>query len=150
MKNVAFDFDGVIHTQVTPPDKYGQRHPVNGMNSIPNKPFYKIIELIKTYHKYNYNIYIITSRKITSLQIVKKTLHNFNLHNIIKDNNIYFTGDTHKGDKVDILDKLKINCFYDDSICHFKKILENKHKLIYLNKLYMTVPENNEIFEIKK
>ena len=57
MRNVGFDFDGVIHTEVTKADKYGQRHPICFNN--PKTKFDKIIKLINLYHKNNYNIYII-------------------------------------------------------------------------------------------
>lgn len=149
MKNVAFDFDGVIHTEVTLTDKNGIRHPINGLNYIPKNPFNKIIDLIKIYHKNKYNIYIITSRSNISKNIVIKTLYNFKIYDLIKY--IYFTGDTYNGDKTELLDKLNINHFYDDSIYHFNSIInkKRKNKLKNLNKFYMTLPEKNDIFRIK-
>ncbi len=151
MKNVAFDFDGVIHTQVTNTDKYGQRHPVIGLYAIPENPFNKIINLINIYNKHGYNIYIITSRSTRSRSIVKDTLLKFKLNSIIKDENIYFTGDTHKGDKTALLDELKINDFYDDSLLHLNAVINKKNinKLKNLNRFYLTIPEKNDILRIK-
>lgn len=149
MKNVAFDFDGVIHTEVTLADKNGQRHPVKGLNYIPETPFNKIIDLIKFYHQNKYNIYIITSRNSKSKNIVIKTLYNFKIYNLITK--IYFTGDTHNGDKTILLDELNINNFYDDSIYHFNCIIneKRKNKLQHLKLFYLTRPEKNDILRIK-
>lgn len=151
MKNVAFDFDGVIHINVTQTDEFGQRHPVNGLNYVQSEPFEKIIKLINFYKKYNYNIYIITSRNEKSKQYVMKTLKNFNLLYVFNEKNVYFTGDTYKGDKTELLDKLKINHFYDDSIYHLKCVIRQKkmNKLKNLNIFYLTIPEKNSVFKIK-
>lgn len=149
MKNVAFDFDGVIHIEVTLADKNGQRHPIKGLNYIPKTPFNKIIDLIKIYHENGYNIYIITSRNNKSKNIVIHTLSSFKIYHLIK--HIYFTGDTHNGDKTELLEKLNINDFYDDSIYHFKSVInkKRKNKLKNLNRFYLTLPEKNDILRIK-
>jgi acid phosphatase class B len=149
MKNVAFDFDGVIHTEVTMTDRNGQRHPIKGLYYIPKTPFNKIINLIKIYYENKYNIYIITSRNSNSKNILIQTLYNFKIYNLIK--NIYFTGDTHNGDKTVLLDELNINDFYDDSIYHLKSVIneKRKNKLRNLNRFYLTLPEKNDIFRIK-
>lgn len=146
IKNVGFDFDGVIHTDVSKTDKYGQRHPTIPWNSPGINKFNEIIDLIHFYHKNNYNIYIITARKSNSKDIVKQTLINFGISDIIPDNNLYFTG----GDKVETLEKLKINDFYDDSISHFKSIYIHKknNRLQNLINCYMTKPENGKILKI--
>lgn len=151
MKNIGFDFDGVIHMDVTETDNYGQRHPSCGLYRIPKTPFNKIIDLIKIYHNNGYNIYIITSRSSKSKKIVIDTLNKFNLNNIIKEHNIYFTGDTHNGDKTYILERLNISEFYDDSIIHFKAIYNEKSKnnLKNLKRFYLTVPEKNTIMVMK-
>jgi hypothetical protein len=151
MKNVAFDFDGVIHINVTPTDEFGQRHPTNGLYCVQQNPFRKIIKLIKFYKKYDYNIYIITSRNEKSKEYVIKTLENFNLLDIFNEKNIYFTGDTYKGDKTELLDKLQINHFYDDSIYHLKSVIRQKknNKLKNLNRFYLTIPEKNSVLRIK-
>jgi acid phosphatase class B len=151
MKNIGFDFDGVIHIDVTETDKFGQRHPNCGLYRIPKTPFDKIINLIKVYHINAYNIYIITSRSSKSKKIVLDTLDKFNLNNIIKEENIYFTGDIYNGDKTIILEKLNISEFYDDSIIHLKAVCneKNNNKLKYLKKFYLTIPEKDNIMMMK-
>jgi hypothetical protein len=149
--NVGFDFDGVIHTDVTPADIHGQRHPNISFHDVPSTPFYKIINLIKLYHEYNYNIYIITARSSRSKQIIKKTLDVFGISQYIPEQNIITTGDSHNGDKTYILDKLNIIDFYDDSIKIFNSILHAKknNRLNNLHNCYMTLPEKNKIIKIK-
>jgi hypothetical protein len=151
MTNVAFDFDGVIHKDVTKHDEYGHRHPIYGFNTIPLNPFTKIINLIRIYHKYKYNIYIITARNSNSKNIILETLKKFGLDKIINEKNIYFTGHINNGDKTNIIDELKINYFYDDSIYNFNSVYreKNKNKLKNLRKFYLTIPEKNTIISLK-
>ena len=112
--NVGFDFDGVIHSDVTPADIYGQRHPNISFYSISSTPFCKILNLIKMYNEHNYNIYIITTRSSKSKQIIKKTLDNFGVSRYIPEQNIITTADYYNGDKTYVLDRLNIVDFYDD------------------------------------
>jgi acid phosphatase class B len=148
--NVGFDFDGVIHTNVTPHDKYGQRHPSIPFNKIPSQPFYKILKLIKLYYLHNCNIYIITARSSQSKDIIYNTLKNFGIDKYISENNIITTGDTYNGDKIDVLEYLKIIDFYDDSIKIFNSIknAKNINKLYKLKNCYMTFPEKNKIIKL--
>jgi hypothetical protein len=148
MKNVGFDFDGVIHKNVTPSDIYGQRHPSIPFNTVPLDKFDKIIDLIKIYKSNDYNIFIITSRLKNNKNLIRKTLDNFSIDkNIIPDDNIVCTGDN-GGDKIYMLIKLEINDFYDDSIYHIKSIIKNKNKLKKLKNCFMTIPEKNKIYKI--
>ena len=148
--NVGFDFDGVIHINVTQSDRYGQRHPSIPYNEIPNDPFYRILNLIKLYHAYDYNIYIITSRNSSSKQLIEDTIDKFNLSKFICSDNIITTGDKYNGDKVEILEKFNITDFYDDSIKIFKSIIiaKNNNKLDKLSNCYMTIPEKNKIIRL--
>jgi hypothetical protein len=147
-KSVGFDFDGVIHKDVGPTDKYGQRHPTIPLNKIPQNKFDKIIDLIKIYKSYNYIIYIITARPSTHKHIIKETLKNFSIfENIISHENIICTGDI-GGDKIGTLYNLRINDFYDDSISHIKSVKKHKKKLIDLKNCYITIPEKNKIYKI--
>jgi acid phosphatase class B len=148
--NVGFDFDGVIHSDVTPADIYGQRHPNIPFNTIPSTPFYKIINLIKMYNEHNYNIYIITARSSKSKEIIKKTLDNFGVSRYIPEQNIITTADYYNGDKTYVLDRLNIVDFYDDSIKIFKSIQQAKknNMLRNLHNCYMTIPEKNKIIKI--
>lgn len=148
--NVGFDFDGVIHSDVTPADIDGQRHPNISFYSIPSTPFCKILNLIKIYHEHNYNIYIITARSSKSKEIIKKTLDKFGVSKYIPEQNIITTGDYHNGDKTYILDRLNIVDFYDDSIKIFRSIQNAKknNMLHNLQNCYMTIPEKNKIIKI--
>ena len=74
LKNVGFDFDGVIHIDVSKTDEFGNRHPTIPWTSVGINKFDKIIDLIYFYNKHNYNIYIITARTSDSKDIVKQTL----------------------------------------------------------------------------
>jgi len=151
-RNVGFDFDGVIHTQVFPVDKNGHRNPYIPLNSIPDIEFTKIIDLIKKYHKHKYNIYIITARGSEYKNVIKLTLKKFGISDIIPESNLYFTGNRiYNGNKIDVLEQLNITDFYDDSIYHFKTIYlaKKQNKLQNLKNCYMTLPENNTILKIK-
>ena len=150
MRNVGFDFDGVIHINVTKSDHNGQRHPSIPFNMIPTKPFHKIIDLIKIYHEYKYNIFIITARTSKSKSIINETLQKFGISDIISHDNIITTGDMYNGDKTRVLDKLNIIDFYDDSMCIFKsiEIAKKNNRLINLKNCYMTIPENNKIIKL--
>lgn len=146
--NVAFDFDGVIHKDVGKTDKKGNRHPVIPFNKISSNPFIEIIKLIKIYKSVDANIYILTARTSNYKNLIKKTLDLYLIP--IDINRIICAGDT-GGDKISYLEQLNINHFYDDSIYHFKKIIQEKrrNKLENLRKLYLTIPEENKIAEIK-
>jgi hypothetical protein len=151
-RNVGFDFDGVIHVDVTPTSNTGHRHPTIPRNyPAPNK-FNEIIDLIHIYHKNNYNVYIITARNSKSRDMVKQTLINYGVSHIIPDENMYFTGDLYgqDGDKVSTLENLNIHHFYDDSIAHFKSIYNAKknNKLKHLSKCYLTKPEIRKIVKL--
>ncbi len=152
-KNVAFDFDGVIHVDVSPTGKSGNRHPTfpNHLPAAPNK-FKKIIKLIHKYHEHNYNVYIVTARTSHSKDMIKQTLINYGVKHIIPDNNLYFTGDLcgQNGDKVSTLEHLNIRDFYDDSISHFVSIYNAKkqNQLKNLKNCYLTKPEVEEILRL--
>ena len=148
--NVGFDFDGVIHIDVTKHDNFGQRHPSIPFNHIPSNPFNKIINLIKLYYKYNCKIYIITARNSHSKDIIFDTLHKFNINKYISKDNIITTGDTYNGSKIEMLEKLNIHDFYDDSIKIFNSIVNAKknNKLKKLKNCYMSIPEKNKIIKL--
>jgi hypothetical protein len=135
MSNIyAYDFDGVIHKSVTPPDVYGQR------NELPIKnytPFTKIINQIKNQQLTN-KVYIITARDLGD----PKPLEYLTEHNL-SNLEIYYTNNQ---DKSEIIKKLKITEFYDDSILRINQtydaILPN------LKKLYLVIPETDNWIEI--
>lgn len=146
--NVGFDFDGVIHKDVGKTDNNGQRHPTIPFNKISSNPFIEIIKLIKVYKKINANVYIITARTSNYKKLIMSSLNKYGVQ--LLDKNIICTGDT-GGDKIQYLEGLNINHFYDDSIYHFRRIIheKRKNKLQKLIKLYLTIPEQNKIAEIK-
>ncbi len=148
-KNVAFDFDGVIHVDVAPTNKYGNRSPTfpNHFPAAPNQ-FKKIIKLIHKYHEHNYNVYIVTARTSHSKDMIKQTLINYGVKHIIPDHHLYFTGDLNQnGDKVSTLEHLNIRDFYDDSISHFVSIhnAKKQDQLKNLKNCYLTKPEFEQI-----
>ena len=148
--NVGFDFDGVIHRNVSKPDKNGQIHPSIPFNQIPSSKFDIIIDLIKFYKNHNYNCYIITARTSHYKKLIRTTLDNFGIDStIIPDYNIITTGDT-GGCKNNYLEQLNICDFYDDSINIFVAIKKEKQqkKLKNLKNCYITYPENNLIKKI--
>jgi acid phosphatase class B len=151
-KNVAFDFDGVIHVDVSPTSQSGNRHPTFPRNlpAAPNK-FKTIIELIHKYHKHNYNVYIVTARMSYAKDMIIQTLINYGVKHIIPDHHLYFTGDLNQnGDKVSTLEQLNIRDFYDDSIFHFVSIYNAKknNQLRNLKNCYLTKPEVEQIVRL--
>lgn len=146
--NVAFDFDGVIHKDVSKTDRTGNRHPIIPFDEISKNPFHKIISLIKIYKRANSHIYILTARPSLYRDLIIKSLDLYQIP--IASNDIICAGDT-GGDKISYLERFNINHFYDDSIYHFRRIYEAKkqNKLTHLKKLYLTLPEQNKIAEIK-
>ena len=151
-KNVAFDFDGVIHVDVSPTSQSGNRHPTFPRNlpAAPNK-FKTIIELIHKYHKHNYNVYIVTARMSYAKDMIIQTLINYGVKHIIPDHHLYFTGDLNQnGDKVSTLEQLNIRDFYDDSIYHFVSIYNAKknNQLRNLKNCYLTKPEVEQIVRL--
>jgi hypothetical protein len=152
-KNVAFDFDGVIHVDVSQTSQSGHRHPTfpRHLPAAPNK-FKKIIKLIHKYHENNYNVYIVTARTSHCKNIIIQTLLNYGVKHIIPDNHLYFTGDLYgqDGDKVSTLEHLNIHDFYDDSISHFISISNAKknNQLQNLKNCYLTKPEIEQIVKM--
>ena len=152
-KNVAFDFDGVIHVDVSPTSKTGNRHPIfpRHLPFAPNK-FEKIINLIHIYHENNYNVFIVTARMSYAKDMIKQTLINYGVKHIIPDHHLYFTGDLNgqDGDKVSTLEHLNIHDFYDDSISHFVSIYNAKknNQLKNLQNCYLTKPEVEQIVRL--
>ncbi len=151
-KNVAFDFDGVIHVDVSPTSESGNRHPTfsRHLPAAPNK-FRKIIKLIHKYHEHNYNVYIVTARMSNAREMIKQTLINYGVKHIIPDHHLYFTGDLNQnGDKVSTLEQLNIRDFYDDSIYHFVSIYNAKknNQLRNLQNCYLTKPEVEQIVRL--
>lgn len=145
-KVIGFDFDGVLHKDVTPSDFLGQRHPLNQDNPFPT-PFEEIINLIKKKHQRGDIIYIITARinNIYNKKIINEYLDNIQLKLLI--NGIYLTSGE---DKTKLINNLKINDFYDDSCLRINELYYKKinGQTPTLKRLYLVTPENNNWIKI--
>jgi endonuclease/exonuclease/phosphatase family metal-dependent hydrolase len=147
---IGYDFDGVIHRHVGMPqynNGLSSRHPLiyDINNYTEDILFDKIIDNIKS--KFNDknidNIYIITKRSDKCKNKIYNYLSKYAGIRLNKNNIICTEGKS----KVDYLEKLKINEFYDDSDDNIYEIINNKHKL-YVRKLYLTIPEKHKIKRI--
>lgn len=103
---IGFDFDGVIHTSVGPPDQNGSRNPFH-----PLIPFNDIISRIHNFHRRGYENFIITARSNPTPIIQFLRSNNIDA-NIIPDNNIFAIGNI---SKVNRAIQLGLDTFYDDS-----------------------------------
>lgn len=139
IKNIGYDFDGVLHVDVGPPDIYGQRHPFSHRtNNL--KPFDKIINQIYLELQSGHNVFIITARSDNSKTLIKNFLSGTILKNYLNSIPIYCSAGKNK---TQILDQLRINIFYDDScvrILELQKSILNG-KLPNMEKLYYVKPE---------
>jgi endonuclease/exonuclease/phosphatase family metal-dependent hydrolase len=140
---VGYDFDGVLHTSVGPPDKHGGRHPVhpNGGNPFTwapiEKPFTFFIDEIKNRCN-THDIYIITARSKSILEPVRTYLDHFGLTRCLKHPVVSAE------DKATAIRLYGITEFYDDSlknIAHIAHAFADKLGNITID-LYFVVPEN--------
>lgn len=138
-KNIGYDFDGVLHSDVAAADQNGERHPNTAW---PYKPFDKIISKIDSDIRRGNNVYIITARPYSKQNYFNIMAHlestALKLHS--KNIPIYFTAGHNKSA---MLSKLKIDTFYDDSPLRIHEIqaaIADK-KLKYLQHLYIVKPE---------
>lgn len=140
-KNIGYDFDGVLHTNVTPPDRELQRHPRDLKG--PYDAFVSIISQIKNEIEHGHNIYIITARKKTksNLNAIQNHLGANNLDKYLDNINIYFSEGY---DKTKLINSLKINTFYDDSCLRILELTESQlaNHIPYLHQIYLVNPDN--------
>jgi len=137
VKRAAFDYDGIIHRDVSQPDENGQRHPIPGLGPEEYKRFEAIYKIIQEKQTSGYEIYIITARDKFFEPSIKSVLTRFGLSNI--------TIVTNSSPKSKALRTLKINEFYDDSDSNLREIVDNISTLPDLKKLYKGMPESNTI-----
>ncbi len=144
-KNIGYDFDGVLHLEVTKADKDGQRYAVNDTG--PYEPFKETIEQIQKNLQNGDRVYIVTSRTHDSSneRTVKKHLKKSDLPKIP----IYFTDG---GTKIDIIKKLKISEYYDDSCLQIRELYQARKngELPHLTELYLAVPEKRKFIQVFK
>jgi hypothetical protein len=143
-RKIAYDFDGVIHTDVFKSDKNGQRSAkTNNIDVFVKHAFDKIIKKIKECHNEQF---ILSARN--ALSPIIKTLRKLGVtEEMIPDKNVLSAPSTGKWE---VLRQKEINEFYDDSCLTIVHIQQNRHELPYLDKLYMTIPEKKEWHEIPK
>jgi len=137
-KKIGFDFDGVIHTDVSFPDPNGVRHPRNHNNPNPN-PFFKMHNIIKDEYMKGNEIFVITSRHQHSHSLIRNYLNKYGM-NFILDDHIIMLNNTPKSNA---LERYKIQVFYDDSPNYIKNIINNINILPNLETLYLVYPERH-------
>ena len=152
IKNIGFDFDGVIHTNVGPDKGIKSRTP---NDLLTERIFTEIQHKIFDYRCHNYNIYIITGRKgQKQANKIKEYINECGINQeIIPEKNIYAIGGD--GDKVLKAIELRLDEYYDDSNSEIKKFIDRKCEILAGNpnfRLFQTFPENsgNECAIIEK
>ena len=140
-ENIGYDFDGVLHMDVSAPNSKGERAPIN--LSGPYTPYNKILNQIRSELITGNKIYIITARNKTS-QNTNAILNHLSQAKISGDISIYFTAGHNKSP---LLAKLKINYFYDDSLLRTNEIYTSakENKLPHLKKLFLVNPDNDTL-----
>ena len=148
-RKVAYDFDGVIHTYVGLPDKYGQRGAMTSdIQHLLKFPFRKIIEQIYAYAKKGYEQYIISAR--IEMAFIIAFLRKLRVTPaMIPDENVL---SAFSDVKWEMLAQKEINEFYDDSCIVITSIQEHRlnPELKYLDNLFLVFPENLNWIEIEK
>ena len=148
-KNIGYDFDGVLHTNVSPPDDQLQRHPHSLRG--PYDPFNKIILQIKNEILDGHHIYIITARKKTQSNenTIIKHLENNGLKKFINKIKIYFSAGVNK---TEIINNIKINAFYDDSCLRILELIQSqvKNLLPYLTQIFLVDPDKKKWYLINE
>ena len=147
IKKIGFDFDGVIHGDVLETDAKGTRHPLSHRNISTNKV--SVIEdAIKEYSDKKYDLYIITARTVRSLPVIHETLRVMGYDKYFSKYNIFCIGET-GFTKIDVLNLLNFESYYDDSITYQKQIKESTDLGILkkLKEFNLVVPESNKIIK---
>ena len=138
--NIGYDFDGVLTKNVLDTNILGERHEDLNTQSTPN---YVIIDQIKKQTEDRTNIYIIS--KNDKERIKSKLNNQLYLPYLISDTNIYANLDS----KVDIIKKLNLNQFYDDSVDNIHEINTKLRKQQSMPiELFLVKPESDEIQKI--
>jgi exonuclease III len=138
--NIGYDFDGVITKNVLDTNILGERHEDIESKTTLN---YMIIDKIKKQLKNDSKIFIISKNNRDK---IKKKLQEKLLSYLFDDKNIY--ANLHS--KVDIIKKLNIKEFYDDSVDNIHEIntILRKQQQISLD-LFLVKPEQNKIIKIE-
>ena len=143
-KNIAYDFDGVLHKTVGLPDASGQRHPLPGGFFGPFDPFNAIIDQIDSDLNKGNRVFIITARSDNNLN--RQTITKFLLGTKLAPKEAQIQRRFTSGeDKVAVLANLKIDTFYDDSCLRIVEVYNAMQNdlLPDLTELYLVVPDND-------
>lgn len=138
IKKIGFDFDGVVHIDVTEPDAKGVRHPLNHDDPNPN-PFSQMHDIIKSENSKGNEIFVITARDEKNYDLIRNYL-NKNELDFINDDHIILLNNTPKSYA---LRKYEIQVFYDDSPNYINNIITNIDSLPYLETLYCVYPNKH-------
>lgn len=144
--NIGYDFDGVFHTSVSVANAMGERYPLDITSYI---PFDKIINKIFNEIKIGHEIYIITARpntdenKLSIEKLIDSTILSVYKNHIM----VYFSNNS---DKSNLVQKLRINKFYDDSCLRITEIFNNmiNGNLPDLYELYFVNPDDTTLVKI--
>jgi hypothetical protein len=152
MKKIGYDFDGVLHKNVTTPDGLGERH---HMNNIPLRIYYDIIQQIMGHIANNNEVYIISRgegmRVRKNIDDIFKKIYSADLRkDYIKDENIYTDLYEKNISKSKIIEDLNIDEFYDDSIFNIHDINRQIKKGRMNTKIILVNPDKEEQKEINK
>lgn len=142
--NIGYDFDGVFHFNVTPLTCYADnkcsRHPVDKNK----KPTHKFTGLDKIEFNNGLINYISKNNSTTNNYIISSNQNIFyNINLLLKsyDNNP-FVGIEYAQDKLEVIRKLKLKQYWDDSNYHLYRILDAKDKTDLPTNLVKVFPEN--------
>jgi hypothetical protein len=145
IKNIGFDFDGVIHTNVGLDNDEVPRKAKT--DPVKKDIFSEIHDKIFDCHCHNYIIHIITGRKGgKQIKKIKEYLNDCGINEkIILETNINAIGGT--GDKVNTAISLRLDEYYDDSKSEIKKFIDRKCEILAVNpnfRLFQRILEKKE------
>jgi hypothetical protein len=152
MKKIGYDFDGVLHKNVTAQDSLGERHHTD---NTPLRIYYDIIQQIMGHIANNNEIYIISRgegmRVRNNIDDIFKKIYSAELRkDYIKDENIYTDLYEKNISKSKLIEDLNIDEFYDDSVFNIHDINRQRKKGKINTKLLLVNPEKEEQIEIRK
>lgn len=141
---IGYDFDGVLHKNVTTVDGLGERNYVRSSTSLMD--FYVILDKIRKEIKEGHELFIISRGK---REDVIDNLKKLFVYKLFDENNII----TDLGEKNILKSKIivekGIDEFFDDSIFNIHDINKEKKKNKLKTKLYLVNPETDSYKRIK-
>lgn len=139
--NIGYDFDGVITKNVLDTNILGERHEDVNASTMPN---YLIIDQIKDQVQSGAKVFIIS--KNNKEKIKNKLDKPLLMSYLFDDKNII----ANLNSKVDIIKKLKLDKFYDDSVDNIHEINTKLRKQqLFPLELFLVKPEEDKIIKIE-